>query len=97
VPLMDLREGLTSRPLDKSDAGAVFEVMSAQELVATGKDQRGEGFARALLVDAFANACEHGATISELSTDSCTGALSLYENVGMVVTSNWIHRAYRLS
>ena len=24
-------------------------------------------------------------------------ALGLYENVGMVVTSNWIHRAYRLT
>ena len=65
--------------------------------LATRKDQRGKGLARALLVDAFANAREHGATISELSTDSRTGALSLYEKVGMVVTSNWIHRAYRLS
>ena len=65
--------------------------------LATRKDQRGKGLARALLVDAFANAREHGATISELSTDSRTGALSLYEKVGMVVTSNWIHRAYKLS
>ncbi len=65
--------------------------------LATRKDQRGKGLARALLVDAFANAREHGATISELSTDSRTGALGLYEKVGMVVTSNWIHRAYRLS
>ena len=64
--------------------------------LATRKDQRGKGIARALLVDAFANAREHGASISELSTDSRTGALSLYEKVGMVVTSNWIHRAYRL-
>ena len=65
--------------------------------LATRKDQRGKGLARALLVDAFANAREHGATISELSTDSRTGALGLYEKVGMVVTSNWVHRAYRLS
>lgn len=60
-------------------------------------DQRHKGLARALLVDAFANAREHGATISELSTDSRTGALSLYERVGMVVTSNWVHRSYKLS
>ena len=50
-----------------------------------------------MLVDAFANAREHGAKVSELSTDSRTGALGLYEKVGMVVTSNWVHRAYRLS
>ncbi len=65
--------------------------------LATRKDQRGKGLARALLVDAFANARKHGATVSELSTDSRTGALGLYEKVGMVVTSTWIHRSYRLS
>jgi mycothiol synthase len=65
--------------------------------LATRKDQRGKGLARALLVDAFANAREHGATVSELSTDSRTGALGLYEKVGMVVTSNWVHRSFRLS
>ena len=32
-------------------------------------------------------------TRSELSTDSRTGALGLYEKVGMVVTSNWVNRA----
>ncbi len=65
--------------------------------LATRKDQRGKGLARALLADAFSNAREHGATISELSTDSRTGALGLYEKVGMVVTSNWVHRAFNLS
>lgn len=64
--------------------------------LAVRKDQRHKGLARALLVDAFANAREHGATVSELSTDSRTGALSLYEKVGMVVTSNWVHRSFRL-
>jgi hypothetical protein len=42
-----------------------------------------------MLVDAFARAREHGATISELSTDSRTGALGLYEHVGMQVTQTW--------
>ena len=52
--------------------------------------------ARALLVDCFAEAREHGATRSELSTDSRTGALGLYERVGMRVTSTWVHRAIAL-
>jgi mycothiol synthase len=61
--------------------------------VAVAKERRGLGLARALLADAFANARAHGATRSELSTDSRTGALGLYRKVGMVVTSTWVHRA----
>ena len=53
----------------------------------------GEVVAMALLVDAFAEARQHGATRFELSTDSRTGALSLYEKVGMRVTSIWVNRA----
>ena len=45
------------------------------------------------LVDAFAAARANGAERSELSTDSRTGALGLYENVGMRVTSTWVNRA----
>ena len=37
-----------------------------------------------------------GATVSELSTDSRTGALGLYEKVGMQVTSTWVNRAIDL-
>ena len=54
------------------------------------------GLAQALLVDSFAAGREHGATISELSTDSRTGALGLYEKVGMVVQSVWVNRAIDL-
>ncbi len=61
--------------------------------LATRRDQRGRGLAQALLVDAFAAGAEHGATRSELSTDSRTGALALYEKVGMKVSSVWVHRA----
>ncbi len=61
--------------------------------LATRKDQRGRGLAQALLVDSFAVAAEHGSTRSELSTDSRTGALGLYEKVGMQVTSIWVNRA----
>jgi mycothiol synthase len=64
--------------------------------LATRKDQRGRGLAQALLVDAFAAAAEHGAVTSELSTDSRTGALGLYEKAGMKVTSTWMSRGIDL-
>jgi mycothiol synthase len=59
--------------------------------LAVRRDLRGRGLAQALLADSFAVGREHGATVSELSTDSRTGALSLYEKVGMFVTSNWVN------
>ena len=65
--------------------------------LATAAAQRGRGLAQALLVDAFAVGRAHGATKSELSTDSRTGALGLYEKVGMVVTSTWVNRGIRLT
>lgn len=58
----------------------------------TRKDQRNQGLAQALLVDSFAAGRAHGAKVSELSTDSRTGALGLYEKVGMVVQSVWVNR-----
>jgi mycothiol synthase len=61
--------------------------------LATRRDHRGKGLGQVLLVDAFAEARAHGATRSELSTDSRTGALGLYEKVGMKVTSTWLNRA----
>ncbi len=64
--------------------------------LAVRRDRRGLGLARAMLVDAFGLARDHGATVSELATDSRTGALGLYEKVGMVVTSTWVHRAVTL-
>ncbi len=65
--------------------------------LAVRRDQRHRGLAQALLVDSFARAREHGTTTSELSTDSRTGALSLYERVGMVSTSTWVNRAIDLA
>ena len=61
------------------------------------RDRRHQGLARALLVDAFSNAREVGATSSELNTDTRTGALGLYEKVGMRVRQTWLHRAYDLT
>lgn len=65
--------------------------------IAVRRDQRGLGLARALLVDAFAEARAHGARISELSTDSRTGALGLYERVGMEVYATWVNLAIDVS
>ena len=81
--------------------GACFSVLAGEvgyvDQLAVRRDRRGRGLARALLADAFAAARAHGATRSELSTDSRTGALGLYERVGMQVRSTWVHRAVRLS
>jgi GNAT superfamily N-acetyltransferase len=59
--------------------------------LAVRRDQRGRGLARALLVDGYRVAREHGATRSEISTDSRTGALGLYEAIGMEVTDTWVN------
>lgn len=64
--------------------------------IAVRSDQRNLGLARALLADSFTASREHGARTSELGTDSRTGALSLYEKVGMEVTSNWVNLAITL-
>jgi GNAT superfamily N-acetyltransferase len=61
--------------------------------LAVRKDQRNRGLARALLVDCFAVSRADGRSRAELSTDSRTGALGLYERVGMRITSTWLHRA----
>ena len=60
--------------------------------LAVRRDQRGRGLAQALLVDAFALGREHGAARSALSTDSRTGALGLYQKVGMDVVDVWLNR-----
>jgi mycothiol synthase len=64
--------------------------------LAVRKDQRHRGLAQALLVDAYARAREHGVPTGGLSTDSRTGALGLYEKVGMRVIMDWVNRAKTL-
>lgn len=64
--------------------------------LATRRDRRGRGLAQALLVDAFQVAAEHGSPRAELSTDSRTGALGLYERVGMQTRMVWVNRAIDL-
>lgn len=52
---------------------------------------RGHGLARALLADSFAEGRRRGLQRAGLSTDSRTGALGLYEHVGMEVTATFRH------
>jgi GNAT superfamily N-acetyltransferase len=75
-----------------SDDGATGFV----DRLAVRRDQRNRGLAQALLVDSFAEARAHGTSTSELSTDSRTGALGLYERVGMVTRDIWVNRAIDL-
>ena len=65
--------------------------------LAVRRDQRNRGLAQALLVDSFAQARAHGTSTSELSTDSRTGALGLYERVGMVASNIWVNRGIDLT
>jgi mycothiol synthase len=53
--------------------------------LAVAREHRGRGIARALLQETFRRSFERGHTRSGLSTDSRTGALSLYEKIGMTV------------
>jgi GNAT superfamily N-acetyltransferase len=75
--------------------GAAFTILAGEcgyiDQLAVRADQRNRGLARALLVDAFERARAKGLTRSELATDSRTGALPLYEHVGMVVTKTYRH------
>jgi GNAT superfamily N-acetyltransferase len=59
--------------------------------LAVRADQRGRGLGRVLLIAAFREGRARGATWAELSTDSRTGALGLYEHVGMSVTDTFQH------
>ena len=76
---------------EREDQPGVFEAFISR--LATRADQRGRGLAQALLVDSFAVGRAHGATTFGLSTDSRTGALGLYEKVGMQVVDVWVNRA----
>jgi GNAT superfamily N-acetyltransferase len=57
--------------------------------VAVARAHRGRGIGQALLAEAFAAARARGAERSELATDSRTGALTLYERLGMQVKSSF--------
>jgi GNAT superfamily N-acetyltransferase len=81
---------------DGAVVGASFTIIDSQGVgyvhqLAVERTHRGKGLAQAMLADAFGRARERGATRSELSTDSRTGALDLYLRVGMGVSQVWTH------
>ncbi|CAN5390766.1 GNAT family N-acetyltransferase [soil metagenome] len=80
--------------------GACFLGVSGDNVwvkqLAVRRDQRRRGLGRALLVEAFRSGRAHGARTAELSTDSRTGALGLYEHVGMRVAETFVHLALEL-
>jgi mycothiol synthase len=59
------------------------------EQLATKASHRNRGIATALLRTAFAGFRERGRTVAGVSTDSRTGALGLYEKVGMRVVRQY--------
>jgi mycothiol synthase len=65
--------------------------------IAIRRDERGKGLAQALLADSFEEARRHGAVTCSLSTDTRTGALGLYEKVGMRVADTWVNRGIALT
>ncbi|GAB3581056.1 GNAT family N-acetyltransferase [Calidifontibacter terrae] len=78
--------------------GVACTILDAQgeayiDQLAVRRDQRGKGLARALMAEAFRTGRERGAQRFGLSTDSRTGALPLYQKVGMQVTDTWTHLA----
>ena len=57
--------------------------------LAVRADRRGEGIAQELLAQAFAAGRERGCATGELSTSGLTGALGLYERLGMRVVAEF--------
>jgi GNAT superfamily N-acetyltransferase len=65
--------------------------------LAVDRAYRHRGIARALLHTAFRRSFELGSPFTELNTDSRTGALSLYERMGMYVRESYTNWALALS
>ncbi|GAB4062749.1 hypothetical protein GCM10028777_03450 [Angustibacter speluncae] len=83
------------------------QVLAAVHVVLAGDDvhvarlgvrpaHRGRGLAQLLLADAFDHGRRHGARRCTLSVDARSGALGLYERVGLRVDSAWVHREVEL-
>jgi mycothiol synthase len=63
------------------------------QYLAVRRDRRGRGLGRALLVHAIEAGRVRGLTKAELNTDTRTGALDLYQHVGMRVKETFVHWA----
>lgn len=98
------REGFTPDDLilavehDRVIGGAF--ILDADEIwvdkLAVAREARHRGVARALLLTAFQRSFDRGYRHTRLSTDSKTGALTLYERIGMHVTRSFTHLAIDL-
>jgi GNAT superfamily N-acetyltransferase len=79
--------------------GGAF-ILDAEEIwidkLAVARDARHRGIARALLQTAFQRSFDRGYRRTRLSTESTTGALTLYERIGMRVTRSFTHLAIDL-
>lgn len=64
--------------------------------IAVRRDHRNRGIAAGLLGLAFRRSFDRGYDHTSLSTDSTTGALSLYERIGMRVAESYTHYALDL-
>jgi GNAT superfamily N-acetyltransferase len=88
---------------DGTIVGVVFLIDSQDQVegwvqqLAVAKEHRGRGLGRALLDEAFNRFYARGRRVCELNTDSRTGALGLYEHVGMSVKSSYTHRALQFA
>jgi mycothiol synthase len=73
--------------------GAAFVMDDRGEMwvdkLAVQREHRDQGIARALLQETFQRSYDRGNRISGLATDSRTGALTLYEKIGMVVSMSF--------
>jgi mycothiol synthase len=76
--------------------GGAFLIDSGEvwvDKLAVHREHRHRGIARALLRTAFRRSFDLGYAHTSLSTDSNTGALTLYERVGMKVVESYTHFA----
>ncbi|MGZ4130534.1 MAG: GNAT family N-acetyltransferase [Actinomycetota bacterium] len=79
--------------------GGAFLIDSGEvwvDKLAVRRDHRHRGIARALLQTAFRRSFDRGYAQTTLSTDSNTGALTLYERLGMTVHRSFTHHALDL-
>ena len=92
-------EDLVLAVADEEVVGGAFLIESGEiwvDKLAVRRDHRHRGVARALLQTAFQRSFDRGYTASSLSTDSDTGALTLYDKLGMRVSQSHTHYALDL-
>jgi predicted N-acetyltransferase YhbS len=77
--------------------GIPYEDEGWVQQLAVRRDHRNQGLAKALLRTTFDEFRRRGSPAVGVSTDSRTGALDLYLNVGMIVRASYTHYSKVLS